>query len=383
MMMNVRASMVLLLAAALTAGCSTKKGLELGDKSVADYKAQKGAGATPLEVPPGLSAQSVQDTLVVPNTPVKASEVQKAGSTTAPATAGTQAAVLPVVPGIHVEREGDVRWLVADASADALWPKIRQFWIDTGFLLRHDDPSAGVMETDWSENRADIPRDVITDFVRKHLDFVYAAPTRDRFRVRIERGLRSDTTEIYLSHFGMEQVVQATSDPASNQQVRWRPRPADPGLESEMLARLMVYLGTGEAPARQAIAKAHEPVARARLVQDDGGAAALLLDGPADRNWRLTGVALDRIGFVVEERDSTALFYRVRYDDPFAESGKEGLWSKMAFWRDEPPEADHYRVHVAAEGEQRTRIVVENAQGQRDTSRTAKRILQLLYEQLR
>ena len=56
------------------------------------------------------------------------------------------------VPALN-ERNGDKRWLVVDAAPGQVWTKARDFWLTQGFIVEMEDPSIGIMETDWAEKR--------------------------------------------------------------------------------------------------------------------------------------------------------------------------------------------------------------------------------------
>jgi outer membrane protein assembly factor BamC len=349
----------------VTAGCSTMSG---GKK--ADYK--KARTTESLEVPPDLTATSIN----------QAPELSKAAGTSlselsksAPA-AGTTT-VLPEKGDIRVEHDGNQEWLLIQAQPSQVWPKMREFWMQQGFLIKMEDPRLGILETGWAENRADIPQDIIRDTLGKVLDFVYSAATRDQFRVRLENGATPGTTELYLTHRGMEEVV--TGD-AENRSTMWKPRPSDPELEAEMLKRLMVFLGASEEKAKTELAAQPQAQRRAELVSDRSG--IMLIDKEDfSRAWRRAGVALDRVGFAVEDRNRADGVYFVRYNDPLGGEEK-GFLSKLAFWSSDEEKAKQYRIVLQAEGPE-TQIIVRNEQGERENSSTAKRILTLLEEQLR
>ncbi len=358
-----------LLAATLLAGCGT---LDKVMPKKVDYKQSR--SEPPLEIPPDLSASGFQDSMVVPSATY--SEYAASGAAPRP----EQSRVLPVRPDMHIERDGDARWLVVEAPPEKVWPRVREFWLKNGFLLTVDDPQVGILETEWAENRADIPQDPIRRTIGKALNFLYSAATRDKFRVRMERTAQG--TEIYLSHRGMEEVVEGTPDESTG--TIWKPRASDPELEAEMLKRLMVFLGTEEQKAAAQLAQARaagQP--RATLVTDTGGQTLLKVHEDFSRAWRRTGIALDRIGFAVEDRDRSQGLYFVRYRDPLAEDRNKGILSKLAFWRDRTPdEGTAYRIRLVGEGGE-TRVTVEDVEGRRDNSRTARRILTLLEEQLK
>lgn len=289
-------------------------------------------------------------------------------------------ALLPELSNVRVERNGDKRWLVVDASPEEVWPRARAFWLEGGMLLKMEDPSIGIMETEWVENRADIPQGFIRRFLEKISTRLYAATTRDKFRVRLERGPNQGMTEVYLSHRGAEEVAYGDS-------TLWQPRPSDPELEAEMLNRMLVFFGVTEQSANRMLARQSERIERAHMVRQSDGVTTLALDEDFSRAWRRTGLALDRVGFTVEDRDRSRGLYYVRYVDPLKdvkEEEEEGWLSKLKFWGDDevPEGPDSYLISLVGEGTT-TQVVVLNTEGERETSSTADRILSLLHEQLR
>ena len=116
---------------------------------------------------------------------------------------------------------------------------------------------------------------------------------------------------------------------------------------------------------------------------DPASDAELLIDEGFARAWRVTGLALDRVGFAVEDRDRSDGTYYVRYNDPAARAKKEGWLSKLAFWSDDTKIDDkvRYRVKVDSSAQGSVITVLDDA-GQRDLSTTAERILTLLHEQI-
>jgi outer membrane protein assembly factor BamC len=337
-----------------------------------DYKKSKAIDT--LEVPPELSTSTIND---APESLDSAGASYSEFGAAQPARDVTT--VLPAGPGVHVERDGDQQWLVVQAPPEQVWPRVREFWLREGFLIRLEDPRLGILETEWTENRADIPQGAIRNVLGKVLDSVYSAATRDKYRVRLERLQDGNVTEVFLTHRGMEEVL--TGGPVDNAPT-WRPRDPDPELEAEMLKRMLVFLGIEDQKAQSMLAQKAEPQVKAELVSDSSG-SMLIIREDYSRAWRRTGVALDRVGFTVEDRDRSTGTYYVRYNDPLGEQDEKGLLSKLAFWSsDEKESATQYRIELQANGPT-TNVIVNNSEGARDTSPTAKRILTLLEEQLR
>jgi outer membrane protein assembly factor BamC len=376
--------LALMMAALLLVACETKMSDVLPDRKV-EYKKQRVAEED-LEIPPDLSSDTIVESMPVPGVTPTATyseyeeqkRVGRGGS--ALRSGGT---VLPEMNNVRVVRDGDQRWLEINASPDEVWPRAVSFWRENGVLLVEQDPTVGVMKTDWLENRADIKQGMVTELLRKAFDGLYSAATRDQFRVRLEPGEAPGTTDLYLTHRGMEEKL-ATTAGGDTQNSYWVPRPTDPGLEAEMLRRMMLYLGVAEKQAASALTQAESRTrARSQMIKAGDGSATLLVEEEFAPAWRLVGVALERVGFAVEDRDRSAGEYYVRYDDPTKED-ERGFMSKLAFWRDEEKfdEDIQYRIRLQEDGSV-TRVVVLNSTGERELSDTGVRILTLIQEQIR
>ncbi|MDQ2695205.1 MAG: outer membrane protein assembly factor BamC, partial [Pseudomonadota bacterium] len=340
-----------------------------------DYR--KTTVAPTLEVPPDLTASTIDDSLVVP-------DIDPTGSASLAAYASERAggqplateAVLVNPADVRMERDGERRWLVVEKDPAQVWAKVRDFWISNGFLLKREDPRVGIMETEWVENRADIPKDPIRNLLGRVIDFAYSAPTRDKFRVRLERA--DAGTAVYLTHYGVEEVSRDV-------QVVWQSRPSDPELEAEMLTRLMAYLGAAERRDDTALAAAtpdqpgQAAAPRSRIVTGGGGQRALLIDERYTRAWRLVGLALDGSNYAVEDQNRAQGLYVVERADLVEDSEEKGILSRLAFWKDDddalPPRGTRYQVRLAGRGPQ-TLVMVYSADGEPDASAAAQQLLE-------
>ena len=377
------------LCALLIGGCgSVNVDDVLPDKSV-EYKRERQADRN-LEIPPDLTTDRINDRMSVPDNFAGVStsyseyvtDRKLRGVEGGSPRAASNSSVLPEMSNIEVRREGDVRWLVVAAPVEDVWQRIVDFWQDNGILMTEQDPTVGIMRTSWLENRADISRDFVTDTFRKFVDGLYEAGTRDQYRVRLER-TDDVQTEVYLTHFGMEeQVIQGSG--GTTERTVWVPRERDPGLEVEMLRRMMVFLGAADERARaELVSRSRDTRSRSQLINTRSG-TELRIDEDFGRAWRLVGLALDRVGFAVEDRDRSQGIYYVRYNDPTREEADEGWLSKLAFWSndDDIDRTGRYQVKVGSQDD-RTVVTVANEQGERDASPTSVRILTLLKEQIR
>jgi len=385
--MSLNGSKLLLLTLLLTllAACNTLPNVEemLPDRKV-EYKKSKQAEAN-LEVPPDLTTNSISDSLVIPGAmgSGSASFSDFANRETPVAGVSNQGSVIPQLQDIRVQRDGDQRWLVIKGSPDNVWSRVVDFWQENGILMVEQDPSVGVMVTDWVENRADIKSDFITNSVRKLFDGVYSASTRDQYRVRIERGGDEGVVELFLTHRGMQEEL-VTSTGSEHERTVWIPRATDHGLEAEMLRRLMVHMGVADKKASRSLASKGASASSRSKLNRGRDRVSLAVNEELPRAWRLTGVALDRVGFAVEDRNRSEGVYFVRYNDPMKENEDPGLLSKLAFWQEEKniDKESRYQVKLTPDGGL-TQITILNEASTRDNSPTAVRILTLLHEQMR
>ncbi|GAB3474001.1 outer membrane protein assembly factor BamC [Polaromonas eurypsychrophila] len=363
--------LMVLAGALILSGCSSIGEALQGDK--VDYKsATKGAS---LDVPPDLTQLSRETRYVVPGTAVTASGYQVGQTTQSVPTAAT------TVGDVRVERAGTQRWLVVNRPADKLWGPVREFWQESGFLMTLDQENLGIMETDYAENRAKLPQDFIRATLGKLLDSMYSTGERDKFRTRLER-TPTGGTEIYISHRGMVETVQesrTTGPVKSGEGTIWQPRPADPELEAEFLRRLMVKLGVTQEQSKALVASGtSRPTARVANVNN---VPVVQIDEGFERAWRRVGLALDRTGFTVEDRDRAQGTYFVRYVEPTADKKEPGFFAKI-FSSPSAIAPLKYRIAVRSQAEATT-VSVLNEQGAADASANAKRIVQVIADDMR
>ena len=363
--MNTRLRIALLALVASLAACSALE----SDKI--DYKS---AGKAPtLEVPPDLTQLSRDNRYAIPGGAVSANSYQ-AGISNAP---GIPTAVANI-GDVRMERSGSTRWLVINRPADQLWEPIRDFWQESGFLLTLEQRNLGIMETDWAENRAKLPQDVIRGTLGKFIDSVYSTSELDRFRTRLERNATGGT-EVYISHRGMQEIYTTQT----KDQTTWQPRAVDPELEAEFLRRLMVRLGVSQEQSKALIATGG-PAPQSARVASAGGQPVVQLNEGFERAWRRVGLALDRTGFTVEDRDRSAGVYFVRYVPPNPDKSEPGFFAKLiTFGRPGSGEKPlKFRILVKSQGEAST-VSVQNEAGAPETSANAQRIVKVISDDLK
>jgi outer membrane protein assembly factor BamC len=404
-MTRIRHSLCLLVLASLVSACGL-----FGIGKSNEYQVAKRQSQPALEVPPELTLPSPDDRFAIPDPkastsysayttqragpPAATTEAQLAASGVAPGT------VLPKIEGVRMERFGDQRWVVVKVEPAVAWNYIKEFWNDAGYTLDRESPEAGIMETAWSETRAKVPQGLIRDTIDKFIPGMYSTGERNKYRTRLEKGTEPGTTEIFVSHRAMQELFTN-----QNQDItKWQPAPANREYEAEMLSRIMVKFGAPEpkpvitasaAPAGATKAGATKAGATPSVmdptrnaVLENAGAGPLVVNDGFDRAWRRVGLALDRTGFTVEDRDRSKGLFFVRYIDPDVDydAGRtKGFVEKLMFWKSppKPGERAQYRILVSDAGGGMSQVLVQNFTGTPEATPTGKRILSLLYDQLK
>ena len=379
---TIKPSIVACVVLASLSGCTWTSGMLEGDKL--DYKSQATVKVKSLEVPPELNAAARDERFDIPGDkgPQTLSAYTQQKATGTPVVAGST--VLPTVKDARVERAGGQRWLVVGLKPEEAWPVIKDFWQEQGFLIKVESQDTGILETDWAENRAKIPQDFIRNTIGKVIDGLYSTGERDKFRTRVERGADGGS-EIYISNRGAKETIVGVQ----GGNTVWESRPSDPELEAEFLRRLLVRFGSDKEQAKSIVASgfvtpgASGPV-RSKLVAAGTGAQGYVeLEDPFDRAWRRVGLALDRVGFTVEDRDRNQGLYFVRYVDPNAEvNNKDGFFTKIFSSEDKLKQAAQYRIAVRTQAAT-TRVTVQDKNGVAVTTDVGGRILALVNDQLK
>jgi len=391
-----------------------------------DYKAT--GRSRPLEVPPDLTSATTNDAYAIPGSTsysdFKNGQQQDNG----------QPKILPNPEGMKIVKAGAQRWLVVNAPAEKIWPLIRDFWIDMGFAVKKENPEVGVMETEWIKEG-----DLMTNDNKGTLDkfdawldsLASGTANRKKFRTRLERGLQDGTTEIYMTHRsvdtapddGKEKIrtpygvvdMGYKNDSKSKEDSKVDSRSDE--LDAELLRRLMVKLGLADKRAKEIIAA---PISqkRAEIKKEADGSSSVEIQDPFDRAWRRVGLALDIIGFVIEDKDRSNGIYFVKYADVDIDDSpkkKKGVLDSLMFWSDddkkdkqakdtsqtkEKPLSERlkfwggsdkektnpekqYRIKIISIDNGGSQVLIEYQDGKKNTSSTANRIISLLYDQLK
>ncbi|WP_250472120.1 outer membrane protein assembly factor BamC [Caballeronia sp. GAFFF1] len=383
--------------AGIVAGCGTSS------PTAINYKSDQRSKQSSLAVPPNLLDEAVDQRSLPPQGgQASLSDLQQVQKV-----APSAPTVVPPVSGMRIQRDGAQRWLVIDSkSPDQVWPQIRRFWQEQGFLLVVDSRDKGVMETDWNETHPQISDGLIRDTLAKATGNSYVTAERNKYRTRLEAASNGGTY-VFISQKGMREALTGVNNDTS----QWQARPNDPALENEYLKRLMSSLAIADSRQAAGVASAGDTAASANAQPAKGGdskaaataaqnvanagnspirnetvpqaeSAQLTLPEAYDRAWLRVGMALDRANFTVDDRDRARGVYFVRYADPNDKSAREqGFWSQVFHGRKEIA-VKQYQVNVRAITEGETRVAIVDDKGQVDSSPQARQIMALLAGQI-
>ena len=355
----------------------------VGCKSVSsndtvDYKTVGAVRGPNLSFPPDLMTAQADRRYIVQDGTATMSEYNAAVKKSVQ----TRKNVMTGIPGMRIARDGERRWLVVEKPAPELYPQIKDFWQENGFLLVIDSPSTGIMETDWAENRAKIAQDFIRSTIGRVIDSLYDTGERDKYKIRLEVS-KPGETEIYITHRGSIEKCVSDSTATCISTV-WTARPSDPELEAVFLARLMERLGMTQEQAKAQVAvPLDRKTQKAKLVQEGVNTAHIELASGFDRAWRDTGLALDRSNFTVEDRNRANGIFYVRYVNPKDLGDTKGFFANLFSSKDDSSlKAKKYLVIVKSTSDKSSSVYVQNADGKPENTPAGLQLLTLLTEQM-
>lgn len=323
-----------------------------------------------LVIPPDITGISAQDRYTLPKGAVRATQYEKSKQHS-----GTDE-VLPTFKNAHIERAGTERWLmIDDATPDQIWPNLREFWENSGFVIKKEDKGTGIMETEWAQNEASIPSDPIRNFItRIGLGSAYSSAYRDKFIIRVERGLQGGSI-ISFTNQRREEIYLGRD----HTRTKWVSRPRDINLEAQFLGRYLLALGYDKNQVEQALIQNPKNL----LASEKEG--NLYLKGSHDRNVYRLGLALERVGLTILGKQNENTFIVSPALDKAHDSKKSGVLSRIfnkstTQRKIDPAQREKIYVFInpIGNGDQ---VMIKGAKGERHPQQD--RIIHDLYLQLR
>lgn len=302
-------NLVVLLLAFVVTGCSSFSSSDdeevLGTR-VINYQEVEGE-ITDLVIPPDLTSPESQGVFI--------DESSASG-------ADSSSVQLAKVVNVEVKRDAYRRWLVVGESPADVWPKVKEFLQSFGFQIKKEDEALGIIETEYLESDPDVPDSSLGGFRALLSDVLkakYALPIADKYRIRIEATDDANSAEVYLSLTSIEEVV-------IDETTLWQSRSKDSELETEMLLRLMVFLGSNQSEAISKIQKSAEveklPVS---VYKTKTGYATLVFPYDPPKAWAHLGWGLDELGVDIEDSDAFEQSYYVN----LVRTNDRGFFSKL------------------------------------------------------
>ena len=341
-----------------------------------NYKAQSSSKPISLEVPPDLTQLARDTRYLVPGEEVSASSLGGA-------TQSKDSTIAPMkMSDVRIERQGPDRWLVVSRSSQAIWPTLKSFWEENGFSIAEQNEQTGFIETDWTDNKTKLPDDFISRTLKSVMSNLISNGIKEKYITRVE-SLGPKEVQITIAQRAMEEVA-TNSTLQSSTASTWHARPADTEQESKYLRLLMVKLGAPEASANAAVSADSKStaVASKAVVNANDKSISIAYQEGFDTAWRRVGVALDRAGFTVEDRDRKLGIYYVR----FVERNTKAESNFLVRWFTNTPTPEgpqRFRLKIVDVQGKSSEIQILNASGEEDHSSAGNKIAQLLAEDLK
>jgi len=317
-----------------------------------------------MTVPPGLQSKPIGDLLPVPGQ-------VRAG--------GTDKYELPRPQGLNVSAEfsdfslqqnGGERWLLAQHGPSNMWPQVRQFLSEYQVPVASESSTLGQIETGWLAFDTDADNALIRRLLPALGENRRADGQEQRFRLRVEPGVQSGTSEIKVLHMQRRQGSERSDWPANSD---------NSNLERAVLAELETYLSQADRLDSVVLSTADEApsAARSSLDQDGTGNPVLTINADFNRAWAAVGQALAGADILVDDLNRTAGVYYVNPEQSAVED-KPGFFGRL-FGRgnSDAPQQQRSLVRLTPVGNQ-VQVIVEDSM---DTSQ-ARALLSRIHENL-
>ena len=208
--------------------------------------------------------------------------------------------VLQRVQNVEIKRDKYRRWLLVDLPPSDVWALSKEFFRSYGFTIEKENQKIGLLETDYLEIETKVPDKslgAIRAALSKALKTQYGLPIADKYRIRIEPTENPKESEVYLTLSSIGEVVSGATRV-------WQSREKDVELETEMLLKLMVFLGNDKSDAISKIqSNNNENTVNISVVLSETGYATLLFPFDKHESWKLLGWALDELNIDIDDRD--------------------------------------------------------------------------------
>ncbi|MFP6836629.1 MAG: outer membrane protein assembly factor BamC [Pseudomonadales bacterium] len=228
---------------------------------------------------------------------------------------------------VRIQRLGDRSWLAIPESPNIVWPKIKQFLAENAIPVAAESSPDGRIDTGWLTITNEQYRDVIRLLIRDGRDKTKIASGRDRLRIRVEQGMREDTSEVHVRHENDSMGLPGPDLLVDLNTVESKIL----DIETDMLNALGGFIAAKVSEQTYTmVAQKISLGAKSLITRDEQGAPTLLLFLDQDRAWAALGQALDRAEMNVTDQDRSEGLYYVNVTESFlAGEQKKGFFGRM------------------------------------------------------
>ncbi|NND90262.1 MAG: outer membrane protein assembly factor BamC [Granulosicoccus sp.] len=264
---------LLLLAVPWLAGCGSFSSPNSPDVRY-DNNAEQ---ARSLQIPPDLTDISNAEQFVLP------------GTNGGPVSRNT---LLPQFSTVTFERAGQQSWLALDSPPEAVWPQLLAFMKKEKYLIDRTEPAAGLIVTQWRAASAIARGNLLQNLIGGDEEYT-------RIAFRLERN-GSGSRLFARSQAASEKVATA----AGTTPFSWPARSHDPEATSELLSRLLVFLGMEEQKARGIVNEdqAHMVTDNALVITTGSGSQLIVYRG-FQPSFNAVLAALGRLDYAITSSD--------------------------------------------------------------------------------
>ncbi len=275
------------------------------------------------------------------------------------------------VEKVVIRKLGDDRWVFLDTPPSTVWSGILEFWENNNLIIASADPGTGIIESNWLPSNG--TGEAVFDTIKQDL-LQTSANWQHKFRLRIEPGVRTGSTEVSLKHRRRPLTGPVRLD------VDWRDKSDDGELEGAVLTALAWYLGENiDQEQTVSLIASGLQEQRTELVTDrERPVLKYRLD--FNRAWATVGAALENARINVEDLNRTEANYYVSFS--IDHKPKQGFFSRLLKRGDGPKQSgggDKYLVHLQSDNDEVHVTVLKDKTTLADAL-TAERLLKIIKE---
>ena len=323
-----------------------------------------------VKIPAGLDKPEFEDAMVIP-------PVNNAGDATGkPVKVGLPQTFGPAngVDKIVIKKLGDTRWVFLDAPPATVWPKVRQYFEDKHIPLASSDPSQGVMITKWLYAKGGDAKAIYQSIKNGVKESDDGVKRQEKFRIRIEPGIRSGSTEIYA-----KERNAPIGGPIRQDHVDWSGKSDNNALEGVILTDIAYYLGD-HINTTYAVSKGAENIGGQKaMLYPDRVKPVLAFRMSFARAWATVGEALKSAGVHVADLDRSSANYYIDFDQKHP--GKPGLLSRLLFHNEDKASnqpKNRFIVHLDKKKDDQVEVTILKAPDKLADADVAEQLLKMI-----